>query len=246
MVAPLVIEGGITFESGITIGPEPIPTGPTTPTNQYWLMDAGYVGNGLALGPAGAWNNPPPYNPPYIEAFAINPESSIALGTLTSGQSLYDYNPQVMFTVYINTEDPQDVPLNLAAVGIAYHSVDLNNPLGNDASSWAWYQDGTIWYNGSQANSWNLSWTAGDYLDVALNLNLNKAWMRVNGGDWNGRPDADPVAGTHGQTLYMVTNGSAGSGTDIYPAVNPGAQNYIDAIDVSLYTYSIPSGYTAI
>ena len=234
MSALLTIEGGITIGNNIAIGN-------VQPTNHYWLMDSGYVGNALALGQAGAWN-PGSTTPPFIEAYATYPETGIAIGVLNGGESLYTYNPQVMFTTYIATEDPADIPLALASVGIAYHTANLANPLGSDANSWGYREDGTVQQGGTQLAAGLPVWGPGDYIDIALNLNTATAWVRVNGGGWNG----DPAAGTGGVALNMAVNGAAGSGTDVYPAVNPGAQNFIDAIDVSLITYSIPAGFTTI
>lgn len=251
MTASIQVGSGIAIGGGITIGPQPVQSGPTTPTLNAWTFDPGYVGDSLALGAPGDWNTAST-NTPYLEAYATNPESSIAIGQIGGGTySLYDYasfindSVYIMFTMYINTEDPSDVPLDLAAVGVAYLAADLNNPLGNDGNSWGYRQDGSIWQGGSQIADGYPTWGPGDYIDIALNLYTANAWVRVNGGNWQGQPGVDPASNTNGQPLNMVVTGTTGTATAAYPAVNPGAQNFVDAIDISLYTYTVPSGFVS-
>jgi hypothetical protein len=44
----------------------------------------------------------------------------------------------------------------------------------------------------------------------------------------------------------MPGNGAAGTGSALYPAVNPGAYNFVDEMVVSRFTYSIPAGFVAL
>ena len=241
MSVGIQIGGSIQIGGAISIGSS---SGPTVPTLTITAWDPSYIGPNLTICAPGTWANP---QAGQLELAAINSETSSGLAFMDGSGSLFDYGPLVMFTLYVNTEDPGDATQGYASIGVGYHTADLTQPLGMTNDSFGWKQDGTIWYGGAQINDWNnISWSSGDYMDIALNLTTNRAWMRVNGGLWNGRPDANPVTGAHGQSLGLDGSGTAGSGTDIYPAANPGANGFYDAIDISQVTYNIPSGYNAI
>jgi hypothetical protein len=235
----ITIESGVTLESGITVNLGG-PPAPTVPTANAWTFDPSYVGINLGLYATSNGSD--------MGVAAGNPETSLALGLLTGGVSLYDYAHKIMYSVLVTTEDPQDIPLNLAHIGFAYQYVDLNTALGDDSSGYGigWCQNGEIHYAGSTAQSGLPTYGPGDYLDIATNLDTGKFWVRVNGGNWNGDPTADPATDTNGISLQLPGNGTTGSGSALYPAVNPGAQNYIDAMEIQIRTYSIPAGFTAI
>lgn len=234
MVAPLTIGGGIEIGGAISIGASL--SGPTVATQGIWSFDPAFVGPDLILSNSN------------FTVTANNPETSIALGIMDGSGSLYDYGSKVMYTVWLATEDPADVPLDLAHIGFAYQYVDLNSALGDDVSGYGvgWCQNGEAHYAGSAYTSGLPTYGPGDYLDMAVNLVTGFFWVRVNGGLWNGNPSADPATGTNGVGLVINGTGTAGSGTAMYPAVNPGAYNFVDAMDVSRFTYSIPAGFTAL
>jgi hypothetical protein len=218
--------------------------GPAVNTLGITAWDPDYIGPHLTICAPGTYENPVAGQ---LELAATQEETSSGLALMDGSGSLFDNGPLVMFTMYVNVEDSGDVAAGLASIGVGYHTADLTQPLGMTNDSFGWKQDGTIWYGGAQINDWNnITWGPGDYMDIALNLTTNKAWMRVNGGNWNGRTDANPVTGAHGQVLGLDGSGAAGSGTDIYPAANPGANGYYDAIDISQVTFNIPAGYNAI
>ena len=233
MVAPIQIGPGINIGPGVSIGAGS--GGPTVPTQGIWVFDPAYVGSNLVLSNSNR----------YVEA--NNPEQSIALGLMYGNGSLYDYSPKIMYSVRIATEDPADVSLNLAHIGFAYQYVDLNTALGDDGNGYGvgWCQNGEAHYAGSAYTSGLPTYGPGDYLDIAVNLDTGFYWVRVNGGLWNGNPAADPATNANGINLLINGTGAAGTGTAMYPAVNPGADNYIDAMEVQSYTYSIPSGFLA-
>jgi hypothetical protein len=210
--------------------------GPTVATQGIWSFDPAFVGPNLVLSNSNR------------TVAANNPETSLALGQMDGSGSLYDYGAKVMYTVQITAEDSQDIPLNLAHIGFAYQYVDLNSALGDDVSGYGvgWCQNGEARYAGSAYTSGLPTYGPGDYLDMAVNLDTGLFWVRVNGGLWNGNPSADPATGANGVSLVMPGNGAAGTGSALYPAVNPGALNEVDSMDVSLFTYSIPAGFVAL
>ena len=251
MVAPLTLGTGLTIGTGITFGAGTGGrSGPNTPTQSIWVWDSNYVGPSLSLGQLNSWfnnnNGLPVTGNPTQEVYANNPEFSSVLGLIDGNGSLYDAGPLVMFTIYVNNEDTGDAAGGIASVGVGNYNTDLTQPLGLTSDSWGWHQDGSMWGNGQLSNTGYPTWGPGDYLDIALNLNDGHAWVRVNGGDWNGRAGTDPAVGSHRITLPagFVYNGSGSSG--IFPAANPSAQGFVDAMDAWYYTYSIPTGFVAI
>jgi hypothetical protein len=175
-------------------------------------------------------------------------ETGLALGLIDGNGSLYDVGEKVMYSIKHIEEDTGDIPLNLARIGFAYQYVDLNTELGDDSSGYGigWCQDGTVHYANNPTQSGLPTFVPGDYLDIAVNLHTGKFWVRVNGGNWNGDGAANPTTGTNGINLQLPGDGTAGSGSALYPAVNPGALNFVDAMDVWSYTYSIPPGFIAL
>jgi hypothetical protein len=235
MSVGIQIGGGIEIGGAINIG-DAVAGGPTVPTQSIWVFNPDYTGINLSL-----------YNSNH-GVQADNPETSLALGQMDGNGSLYDYGAKVMYTVWIATEDPSDAVDNLAHIGFAYQYVDLNTALGDDVSGYGigWCQNGEIHYANSTYTSGLPTYGPSDYLDMAVNLDAGLFWVRVNGGDWNGNPLADPATDANGINLLMPGNGTAGSSSALYPAVNPGANAYIDAMEVQTYTYSIPAGYVAL
>jgi len=246
----LVINPGVTINAGVTLNGFAPSSGPSVATQSIWLWNSNYVGPNLVLGQVNSWygnyNGKPVYGNSTQEVSATNSETSSALGNIDGNGSLYDVSPLVMFTIYVNTEDTGDAASGIASVGVGNYNTDLTQQLGKTADSWGWYQDGTVWGNGELSNSGYPTWGPGDYLDIALNLNDGHAWVRVNGGDWNGRAGTDPAVGNHRITLPggFVYNGSGSGG--IFPAANPSASAFVDAMDAWYYTYSIPTGFTAL
>lgn len=238
MTAGIIIEGGITIEGGIAIGPA---APPTVPTSGYWTLNPSKIGNSLALSTVGGISN--------FGVYATNPETSMVLGALTGGSTLYDVGPEVMFSAYCSQEDPADIPLNLASIGVANYSANLNNKLGSDANSIGFFQNGSVVYNNVEYLAGSLpTFGPGDYLDFAMSIGSTniQLWVRVNGGNWNNDPYADPGTFSNSIFLPFIGNGTIGDPTAIYPALQPGAQNDVDAMQVSWNTYSIPSGYFAL
>jgi hypothetical protein len=235
MSVGIQIGGSIQIGGAINIG-DSVAGGPTVATQGIWSFDPAFVGPNLILSNSN------------FTVEAGNPETSIALGQMDGSGSLYDYGAKVMYTVQITTEDPADVTADLAHIGFAYQYVDLNSALGDDVSGYGvgWCQNGEAHYAGSAYTSGLPTYGPGDYLDMAVNLDTGLFWVRVNGGLWNGNPSADPATGANGVSLVINGTGIAGSGSAMYPAVNPGAYNFIDAMEVSRFTYSIPAGFVAL
>jgi hypothetical protein len=69
---------------------------------------------------------------------------------------------------------------------------------GNDAQSVGVTGDGSFYFNGAVVSSGLPTFGApGDIIDVALHGGVGW-WIRVNGGDWNNNPAANPATDTGG------------------------------------------------
>jgi len=96
-------------------------------------------------------------------------------------------------------------------------------------------------FNGNSANAAPIN-NAGDQVGMAVDFGNKTAWVRVNGGQWNGSPTANPATNTGGQSFsgntglpwYVIVlqwGGHVGWGTLMNFGASPG------------YAYPAPSGF---
>jgi len=186
------------------------------------------------------------------------PDPTVALATTFSGRTIYDNIPgafsalgsyaigdtaRVMYTVTLD----YDADLFLAqnqAVGFGLISTNLTGPLGTDSNSMAVYNSGTVLFENRTIYSGLPIFVAGDVIDIALTGTYVTPgwWYRVNGGDWNGDPTANPATNTGGLQQDVDDTNSP-----IYPAVSiigglPGGPSVFTIQDVPLY--AVPAGFT--
>jgi hypothetical protein len=112
------------------------------------------------------------------------------------------------------------------------YSGPFNGYPGNDVNSIGFSDDGKYYFNESVEQSGLPTWTTGDIIDIAISH--GQGWfIRVNGGDWNNNPSADPI------TLdgYLPMNGL----TNFYPALCPYIYGTMEVLNNPTYGY--PSGY---
>jgi hypothetical protein len=76
------------------------------------------------------------------------------------------------------------------------------------------------------------TWGNNDIIDIVVDNNTNDLWVRVNGGNWNNNPSANPATGSNGiETI----------GGPFYPVLCPAYEGTMIVQNTS--SYSIPSGY---
>ena len=126
------------------------------------------------------------------------------------------------------------------AIGIANRNVNLGNYLGYDSNGFGFSQDGQLYYQGSSIGSGFPTWGApGDCIDLAIDAQHHSIWIRINGGDWNNDPSANPSTNTNGMVVPI-------SGP-WYPAVCIGGFGGPSEITVnSANIYAVPLGFTFI
>jgi hypothetical protein len=156
-------------------------------------------------------------------------------------QSVLGVNPigttdKVMFSVLCTLAAPEVAP-DSHFVGVGYTGMNYSgNPYGgfpgNDLQSMGYGSDGTIWYNGGVYEGGLQEWGNNDIIDIVVDNNINGLWVRVNGGNWNNNPSANPATGSNAiETI----------GGPFYPVLCPAYEGTM--IIQNSPAYSVPSGY---
>ena len=152
------------------------------------------------------------------------------------GQTLISGTDKVMFSVqYTSTNPSVGVGGRFIGVGLTgmdYQGDPFNGYPGNDTNSIGFSDDGNYYYNGSVGATGLPTWTTGDIIDIAISS--GQGWfIRVNGGDWNNNPAANPT------TLngYLPMNGL----TNFYPALCPYIYGTMQILNYP--KYGVPTDY---
>ena len=156
-------------------------------------------------------------------------------------QSVLGTNPigvtdKVMFSVLCTLDAPPTLPAS-HFVGIGYTTMNYSgNPYGgfpgNDGYSMGYSSDGSFWYNGGVYAGGFQTWGDGDIIDIIINNSISGGWVRVNGGNWNNDPTANPETNVNAFEII---------GGPFYPVLCPG---YEGTMTIQNYPkYSVPSGY---
>ena len=161
------------------------------------VFDPAYTGTSLLLSNSGLTVTAPP---------SISGEpSALTTRAISSGQ-------KVMFSVTIDVYAPRS---DYTSVGIATHGANVETWLGSSGSpSVGFWDDGYVYINGSGTSGYPTFGYDGAVVDVAVDRDNNLIWMRVDGGDWNNNPSANPAAATGGVDISYITG-------NVYPGVNP-------------------------
>lgn len=152
------------------------------------------------------------------------------------GETIISGTNQIMFSVLCNLLEPS-VLVDSHFVGVGTTSMNYQgNPYGgypgNDTQSIGFNAIGQYYYNGSVVSSSLPTWTDGDTIDIAISHG-QYWWIRVNGGDWNNNPSANPTTLDNGLTMNGLTN--------FYPALCPAYQGIMTVLNYP--KYGVPSDY---
>lgn len=98
-------------------------------------------------------------------------------------------------------------------IGFGIDSMNINSYVGsNDGNSIGFGSDGNYYYYGSvQASNLPIWGDSDDIVDVCLDITNSKFYIRVNGGNWNGILNDNPVSGTGSIGTFGLNN--------LYPAL---------------------------
>ena len=216
-----------------------IPTSGFTNSPQFWNGPDEELGYVIAA-PLSANTQPTPvsvtWDPNYVgTGIVLSSGNTVATsGQIQSsvlGTRLVTSPNKVMFSIRVNQ-------LINGQIGFGLQDMDLNSYVGsNDGKSIGFATNGDYLYFGGVQDSGLPTWgSVNDVVDVALDLNVGRIWIRVNGGNWNGDRNEDPASGT----------GSVGTGglNNLYPAITPFPVNIQGQMTLLLDPiYSVPSGF---
>ena len=150
------------------------------------------------------------------------------------GQTLIAGTDKVMFSVQFTSTQP-GVGVGGRVIGVGRPSMNYNNITGaypgNDTESIGFSDDGQYYFNGAGTTGYP-TWGSGDVIDIAISHG-QRWWIRVNGGNWNNNPGADPITGSGGAIL----NGLG----EFYPALCPSIYGTMEVLNVP--NYGCPTGY---
>lgn len=120
--------------------------------------------------------------------------------------------------------------------GVCDNTVSLTSFLGNNATGWIYFDQNGNKINNSISTAYGASYTGGDVLMFALDMNSGKVWFGKNG-TW--QASGDPGAGTN-----EAFSGLSGT---IYPAYHNyyAADNATVNFGASAFSYSVPSGFNS-
>ena len=151
------------------------------------------------------------------------------------GETIISGTNKVMFSVLCNLLEPQTL-IGSHLIGVGTTSMNYSSQYGaypgNDIYSIGFSDDGNYYYNGGVVASGLPTWTDGDIIDIAIASGQNW-WIRVNGGNWNNNPSANPTTNTGGSSLNGLTN--------FYPVLCPAYQGIMTVLNYP--KYGVPSTY---
>jgi len=224
------------------------PTSGFTDSPQYWNgpdEDLGYV----IAAPVSGNTQPTPvttnrvYLSPTYKGTDITLTNNGQTATQLFGyqQSVLGIDPigttdKVMFSVLCTLAAPE-VLADSHFVGVGYTTMNYSgNPYGgfpgNDSQSLGYSSAGDIWLGGVNYGGGLQTWGNNDIIDIVIDNNTSRLWARVNGGNWNNNPSANPTTGSNGIVII---------GGPFYPVLCPGYEGTM--IIQNSPAYSIPSGY---
>jgi hypothetical protein len=128
-----------------------------------------------------------------------------------------------MFTVYMTWPGYNDAinAIGIATGGLTTNTIDpagshdiADAYLGNDKRSYAFYDDGTVFFNDREVTTYSNmdpfdSDPGFDVVDIAIDTTAKLVWIRINAGDgglWNGEATGNPATGTKGLSISSMTN----------------------------------------
>jgi hypothetical protein len=151
------------------------------------------------------------------------------------GETIISGTNKVMFSVLCNLLEPQTL-IGSHVIGVGTTSMNYSSQYGaypgNDIYSIGFSDDGNYYYDGSVVSSGLPTWTDGDIIDIVISHG-QYWWIRVNGGDWNNNPSANPTTLSNGLTMNGLTN--------FYPVLCPAYQGIMTVLNYP--KYGVPSTY---
>jgi len=131
-------------------------------------------------------------------------------------------------------------------IGIATGAANINTVGQTTLGAWLIYPSGNIYYNGSVQGIAIGAVSAGDTVEVAVDLGNKRIWARKNHlgalGNWNGTVGADPATNTSGFDISSLFTSAAA-----FPTVSFGPTTTTSMtanFGLSAFLNAAPSGFT--
>ena len=182
----------------------------------------------------------------------------------TGGSSIESYTTSTLGAssgkFYCEMKLASSTSTNKTRFGIAYEPTNSTTDwLGKRAVGWSYREDGVVTNNSSNySGTWN-SYTSGDIIGMAMDLDNNKLYFAKNGTWQNSGDPTSGSTGTGGVTLtadktyligigdetggYSVCEFNFGNGYFGTTAVSSAGTN---ASGNGIFEYDVPTGYTAL
>lgn len=129
-------------------------------------------------------------------------------------------------------------------VGVAALGAVLTTLDGDWLDAWLWQSSGSQKLDGSNSGT-IATYTTSNNLQFALKMNPGAGtyliWARVNGGNWNNDPTADPATGVNGKDISSIARAGLYPVADIVTTGDVCTFNFGD----TAFTGTVPSGFTA-
>jgi hypothetical protein len=178
------------------------------------------------------------YKGPNINLSNNNQTAFQQFGYQMSGlaETLISGTDKIMFSIYYTTLTPTTLPesrfIGVGKTTMNYQGSPYGGYPGNDDKSIGFNAIGEYYYNGSVVSSELPTWGDGDTIDIVISHG-QYWWIRVNGGNWNNNPAANPTTLTGGLTMNSLTN--------YYPALCPGYEGTMTILNYP--RYGVPADY---
>jgi hypothetical protein len=145
---------------------------------------------------------------------------------------------------------------NYTRFGIGHKvSTSTSDNLGDETGEAIYRPDGAIKVNNTETSSWGATWTTGDIIGIALDLDNNKLYFSKNG---TFQASGNPATNTNGISITAPSslstgvyffgfgdNDGGGTATWLYNFGSPiySANSYTDGAGYGNFSYAVPSGY---
>ena len=200
-----------------------------------------------------------------MNPLAFQGASNIALtnGNLTATNSASTHRS--VFSTFAVSKGKWYFETKIGSVGGNYPTIGIYNADGHltaadyftvNANGYGYNSNGSIYHNNSAAVSGQATWTTGDIIGVALDVDNDKVYFSKNGSYIN---SANPSSGSNGQSItadstwYFAAHSNDG-GTDPVQNYNFG-DGFFGTTAItsagsngngSLFEYDVPTGYYAL
>jgi hypothetical protein len=119
----------------------------------------------------------------------------------------------------------------------------LNGFLGVDNNSASFFADASFWKNNSSGTGISAALTNTHVLCLAIDLDNNKLWGRLDGGAWSGA-SGNPATNTAGKDIASINDGvGVYVGMSIYDTTTFNKATL--RARASSFGFTVPSGFSA-